>query len=272
MSSSTSSSSSSASDRRQGLVVGVVVLVSLVLVERRRPRAPGSRAARCRRAPRGGPARAAPHARAAREPSPPRSAREAAPPRAARPAHAPARPAPAAAPARAAPASPPPRAAPVGSAGWPRPACGSAGVVRAAGSASGAPPRRARPAAPLTGACSAAGGSTIAVSSSAHGGRFGYRSIALLAVEERRVVAGVGRDFAILGLLRDLAPGGTERLFLLALDLLLGHSVLALQLEMLPDGIVEYAHRAEPYRGGEDGSGTSARARSTRFLPVRFAR
>ena len=94
----------------------------------------------------------------------------------------------------------------------------------------------------------------------------------MLAVEERRVVPGLGRDFAILGLLRHLAPGGTERLFLLALDLLLGHSVPALQLEMLADGIVEYAHRAEPYRGREDGSGTSARARSTRFLPVRFAR
>ena len=55
----------------------------------------------------------------------------------------------------------------------------------------------------------------------------------------------------ILGLLRHIAPRGAERLFLLALDLFLGHSVLALQLEMLPDGIVEYAHRAEPYRGGE---------------------
>ena len=93
----------------------------------------------------------------------------------------------------------------------------------------------------------------------------------MLAVEERRIVAGVCRDFGLLGLLRHIAPGGTERLFLLALDLILGHSVLALQLEMLPDGIVEYAHRAEPYRGGEDGSGTSSRARSTRFLPLRFA-
>ena len=53
----------------------------------------------------------------------------------------------------------------------------------------------------------------------------------------------VGRDLGILGLLRHLAPGRPERLFLLALDLFLGHSVLALQLEMLPDGIVEYAHR-----------------------------
>ena len=94
----------------------------------------------------------------------------------------------------------------------------------------------------------------------------------MVAVEQRCLIDGISRNFAIFGLLRHIAPGGTERLFLLALDLLLGHSVLALQLEMLPDGIVEYAHRVEPYRGREDGSGTSARARSTRFLPVRFAR
>ena len=93
------------------------------------------------------------------------------------------------------------------------------------------------------------------------GGRFRYRGIALLAVEERRVVAGICRDFGILRLLRHLAPGGTERLFLLALDLLLGHSVLALQLEMLPDGIVEYAHRAEPYRGHPEASHTAAPSR-----------
>ena len=78
---------------------------------------------------------------------------------------------------------------------------------------------------------------------------------------------------AVLGLLRHIAPGGTERLFLLALDLLLGHSVLALQLEMLPDGIVEYAHRAEPYRGrGGWLRHELPERRSTRFLPLRFAR
>src|SRR5215207_8212637 len=113
-----------------------------------------------------------------------------------------------------------------------------------------------------------------------------HRSARLFAVEQRRLLAGgrvavlggsrggglVGRDFGILALLRHLAPGGTERLLLLALDLFLGHSVLALQLEMLPDGIVEYAHRPEPYRGREDGSGMSVRARATRFLPPRFAR
>ena len=42
-----------------------------------------------------------------------------------------------------------------------------------------------------------------------------------------------------LGLLHSLAPNGAKRLFLLALDLILGRSVLALQLEMLLDRIVE---------------------------------
>ena len=42
-----------------------------------------------------------------------------------------------------------------------------------------------------------------------------------------------------LGLLRGIAPNGPERLLFLALDLLLGRSVLALQLEMLLDRIVE---------------------------------
>ena len=112
------------------------------------------------------------------------------------------------------------------------------------------------------------------------------RGARLLAVEERgfvdsargAVLGGsrggglLGRDDCIFGLLRHLAPGGPERLFLLALDLFLRHSVLALQLEMLPDGIVEYAHRAGTLSRREDGSGTSVRARSTRFLPPRFAR
>ena len=79
------------------------------------------------------------------------------------------------------------------------------------------------------------------------------------------------RGFRMLGLLRDFAPSRSQRLVLLALDFLLGHSVLALQLEMLPDGIVEYAHLAEPYRGREDGSAATADARCTRFLPARFA-
>ena len=76
----------------------------------------------------------------------------------------------------------------------------------------------------------------------------------------------------LLGLLRDVAPSRPERLFLLALELILWHPVAALQLEMLPDGIVEYAHRAEPYRGRVDGSATTTEAVSTRFLPARFAR
>ena len=100
-------------------------------------------------------------------------------------------------------------------------------------------------------------------------GRLRYRSVVRLAIEQRRVIDGVCRDFRILWLLRHIAPGWTERLLLLAFDLILGHSVPALQLEMLPDGIVEYAHRAEPYRGREDGSGTSARAGSSGLLPLR---
>ena len=101
-----------------------------------------------------------------------------------------------------------------------------------------------------------------------NGGRFRRRRSATVAVEKGRVIAGIRRDFGIFGLLRHLAPSGTERLFLLALDHFLGHSVLALQLEMLSDGIVEYAHRAEPYRGREDGSGTSARAGSRLLSPL----
>ena len=63
-----------------------------------------------------------------------------------------------------------------------------------------------------------------------------------------------------------------ERLFLLALELFLRHAMLALELEMLPDGIVENAHRAEAYRGMEDASGSGrCVADSTRFLPPRFA-
>ena len=65
--------------------------------------------------------------------------------------------------------------------------------------------------------------------------------------------------FSALGLRRSLAPNGAERLFLLALDLLFGRSVLALQLEMLLDRIIEYAHRAEPYRGRLDGYGSAIR-------------
>ena len=42
-----------------------------------------------------------------------------------------------------------------------------------------------------------------------------------------------------LGLLRGIAPDGPERLLFLALDLFLGRSVLAHQLEMLLDRIVE---------------------------------
>ena len=85
--------------------------------------------------------------------------------------------------------------------------------------------------------------------------------------------------FSALGLRRSLAPNGAERLFLLALDHLFGRSVLALQLEMLLDRIIEYAHRAEPYRGRLDGHGsairgaaTAPRVVSTRFLPARLAR
>ena len=100
------------------------------------------------------------------------------------------------------------------------------------------------------------------------GRHFRHRCSVTVAVEQGRVIAGIRRDFGIFGLLRHLAPSRTERLFLLALDHFLGHSVLALQLEMLSDGIVEYAHRAEPYRGREDGSGTSARAGSWRLSPL----
>jgi hypothetical protein len=56
--------------------------------------------------------------------------------------------------------------------------------------------------------------------------------------------------------------------------------VLALELEMLPDGIVEKAHPAEAYRGSADASAavdlpqpaaTTRSARSTRFFPARLA-
>ena len=58
------------------------------------------------------------------------------------------------------------------------------------------------------------------------------------------VVGGSGAGKSVLlrhalGLLRSLAPDGAKRLFLLALDLLLGRTVLALQLEMLLDRIIE---------------------------------
>ena len=57
-------------------------------------------------------------------------------------------------------------------------------------------------------------------------------------------------------LLRDLAPGRPERLLLLPLELLLRRAVLALELEMLPNGIVENPHRPELYRGRRGGRPT----------------
>ena len=100
--------------------------------------------------------------------------------------------------------------------------------------------------------------------SSLCGGRF-----AVLGLRRGRLAR---RELCLLGLLRDLAPSRAERLFLLALDLFLGHSVPALQLEMLFDGIVEYAHRAKPYRGGAEGSATGPtplRARRASAKPPR---
>ena len=74
-----------------------------------------------------------------------------------------------------------------------------------------------------------------------------------------------------------LAARRPKRLLFLALELVLRRAVLALEVEMLPDRIVENAHRAEAYRGVRDVSGSRPRAqaqpaaassaRSTRFLP-----
>ena len=64
-----------------------------------------------------------------------------------------------------------------------------------------------------------------------------------------------------------LAAGRAEGLGLLAANLLVARSVLALEVEVLADRVVEQAHRAEAYR--ETAAGW---ARSTRFLPPRFAR
>jgi hypothetical protein len=43
------------------------------------------------------------------------------------------------------------------------------------------------------------------------------------------------------------------------------------EVEMLPDRIVENAHRAEEYRGFQPAAATGS-ARSTRLRPARFAR
>ena len=71
---------------------------------------------------------------------------------------------------------------------------------------------------------------------------------------------------------REVAARGTERLGLLALELLLRRAVLALQLEVLLDGVVEQAHRARKPSESRSWHPAWRSARSTRFLPARFAR